>query len=66
MADSNMQPIFIFPEDMKKTSGKDAQRMNIMAAKAVAQAVRSTLGPKGMDKMIVDYTRRDAYRAPGS
>ncbi|MBS3119009.1 TCP-1/cpn60 chaperonin family protein [Candidatus Woesearchaeota archaeon] len=54
MADSNMQPIFIFPEDMKKTSGKDAQRMNIMAAKAVAQAVRSTLGPKGMDKMIVD------------
>ncbi len=48
------QPIFILPEDTKRTSGKDAQRNNIAAAKAVAQAVRTTLGPKGMDKMIVD------------
>jgi len=49
-----MQPIFILPEDTQRTSGKDAQRINIMAAKAVAQTVRTTLGPKGMDKMIVD------------
>ena len=42
------------PEDTKRTTGKDAQRNNIAAAKAVAQAVRTTLGPKGMDKMIVD------------
>ena len=42
------------PEDTKQTTGKDAQRNNIAAAKAVAQAVRTTLGPKGMDKMIVD------------
>ena len=49
-----MQPIFILPEDTKRTSGKDAQRNNIAAAKAVAQCVRTTLGPKGMDKMIVD------------
>jgi thermosome len=42
------------PEDTKRTTGKEAQRNNIMAAKAVAQAVRTTLGPKGMDKMIVD------------
>lgn len=51
---NNVQPVFILPEDTKRTSGKDAQRNNIAAAKAVAQAVRTTLGPKGMDKMIVD------------
>jgi len=51
---NNVQPIFIMPEDTKRTSGRDAQRNNIAAAKAVAQAVRTTLGPKGMDKMIVD------------
>ncbi|MFC1800863.1 thermosome subunit beta [Nanoarchaeota archaeon] len=54
MAEGNVQPIFILPEDTRRTSGKDAQRMNIMAAKAVAQTVRTTLGPKGMDKMLVD------------
>ncbi len=52
MAD-NIQPIFIMPEDTKRTTGKDAQHNNIAAAKAVAQTVRTTLGPKGMDKMIV-------------
>jgi len=51
---NNVQPIFIMPEDTKRTTGKDAQRNNIAAAKAVSQAVRTTLGPKGMDKMIVD------------
>ena len=51
---NNVQPIFILPEDTKRTTGKDAQHNNILAAKAVAQAVRTTLGPKGMDKMIVD------------
>ncbi|NQV91590.1 thermosome subunit, partial [Candidatus Woesearchaeota archaeon] len=50
----NIQPVFIFSEDTKRTTGKDAQRNNIMAARAVAQTVRTTLGPKGMDKMIVD------------
>ncbi len=51
---NNVQPIFILPEETKRTTGKDAQHNNIAAAKAVAQAVRTTLGPKGMDKMIVD------------
>ena len=51
---NTVQPIFILSEDTKRTTGKDAQRNNIMAAKAVAQTVRTTLGPKGMDKMIVD------------
>lgn len=54
MSNNNVQPIFILPEDTKRTSGREAQQNNIMAAKAVAQAVRTTLGPKGMDKMIVD------------
>jgi len=48
------QPIFILPEGSQRTTGKDAQRNNIAAAKAVAETVRTTLGPKGMDKMLVD------------
>ncbi len=48
------QPIFILPEGTLRNSGRDAQSRNIMAAKAVAESVRSTLGPKGMDKMLVD------------
>jgi archaeal chaperonin len=50
---NQIQPIFILPEDSKRTIGKDAQRNNIMAAKAVAETIRTTLGPKGMDKMLV-------------
>ncbi len=50
----NVQPIFILPEDTRRTIGKDAQRNNIAAARAVAETVRTTLGPKGMDKMLVD------------
>ena len=50
----NNQPIYILPSDSDRTVGKDAQRTNILAAKLVAEIVRSTLGPKGMDKMLVD------------
>lgn len=50
----NVQPIFILANDATRTSGREAQRMNIQAAKLVAETVRTTLGPKGMDKMIVD------------
>ena len=49
-----IQPIFILPEGYTRTSGKDAQRNNIAAAKAIANTVKSTLGPRGMDKMLVD------------
>ncbi|TKJ17743.1 thermosome subunit [Candidatus Woesearchaeota archaeon B3_Woes] len=54
MADnnSNIQPVFIMPEGTQRSQGRQAQRMNIMAAKLVAETVRTTLGPKGMDKMI--------------
>ncbi len=48
------QPIYILSEGTKRNRGRDAQNMNITAAKAVASAVRTTLGPKGMDKMLVD------------
>ncbi len=48
------QPILILREGSQRTKGREAQNNNIMAAKAVAAAVRTTLGPKGMDKMLVD------------
>lgn len=48
------QPILILKEGSSRTRGRDAQGANIAAAKAVANAVRTTLGPKGMDKMLVD------------
>ena len=50
----DVQPIFILPEGTQRTSGRTAQKNNIMAAKLVAETVRTTLGPKGMDKMLVD------------
>jgi thermosome len=48
------QPILILREGSSRTRGKDAQGSNFAAAKAVAGAVRTTLGPRGMDKMLVD------------
>ena len=48
------QPIFILPEGSERSSGKNAQSININAAILVADTVRTTLGPKGMDKMLVD------------
>ncbi|MDH5018958.1 thermosome subunit alpha [Halobacterium rubrum] len=50
------QPLIVLSEDSQRTSGEDAQSMNITAGKAVAESVRTTLGPKGMDKMLVDST----------
>jgi len=47
-------PVIILKEGSKRETGKDAQRKNILAAKAIAEAVRTTLGPKGMDKMLID------------
>ncbi len=47
-------PVVILKEGTKRDSGRKATQNNIAAAKAIAEAVRSTLGPKGMDKMLVD------------
>ena len=51
------QPIFILKEGTSRTRGKGAQSNNIAAAKAVADAVRTTLGPKGMDKIAERFLR---------
>lgn len=47
-------PIMVLKEGTTETKDKDAQRNNITAAKLVAEVVRSSLGPRGMDKMLVD------------
>ncbi|KXA93738.1 thermosome subunit [candidate division MSBL1 archaeon SCGC-AAA259E19] len=47
------QPVIVIPEDTERRKGKDAQGSNIRAAKVIGDAVRSTLGPRGMDKMLV-------------
>lgn len=46
-------PVLILKEGTGRTTGKEAQRNNITAAKIVAETVRTTLGPRGMDKMLV-------------
>ena len=48
------QQVVVLSDKANRTRGRDAQRMNIMAGRIVAEAVRTTLGPKGMDKMLVD------------
>ena len=47
------QPLFILNEDSERTRGEDAQSSNISAGKALSESVRTTLGPRGMDKMLV-------------
>ncbi|MHA2134059.1 MAG: thermosome subunit beta [Candidatus Thorarchaeota archaeon] len=51
---SQQVPVIVLREDTERTRGRDAQRNNIMAATVIAEAVRSALGPKGSDKMLVD------------
>ena len=46
-------PVLILKEGTSRSRGRDAQRSNIMAAKVLAETVRSTIGPRGMDKMMV-------------
>jgi len=53
MSSRGQQPLFILSENNERTKGQAAQDSNIRAGKAVANAVRTTLGPKGMDKMLV-------------
>ena len=47
-------PVLILKEGSSRSRGKEAQHSNIMAAKIVAETIKSALGPKGMDKMLVD------------
>ncbi len=48
------RPVLVLPEGTRRLVGRDAQRMNILAARVISEAVRTTLGPRGMDKMLVD------------
>ncbi|WP_319508034.1 thermosome subunit alpha [uncultured Methanolobus sp.] len=54
MAGYGNQPFIIVDPSKQRTTGKDALSMNIASAKAVASIVKTTLGPKGMDKMLVN------------
>ena len=54
MSNNNGQPVFILKEGSSETKGKEAQKNNIFAATLVAQLVKTSLGPRGMDKMLVD------------
>jgi len=51
---AGQQPIIVLREGTKRETGKGAQSNNIQAARAISESVKSTLGPKGMDKMLVD------------
>ncbi|MHC1630784.1 MAG: thermosome subunit alpha [Methanotrichaceae archaeon] len=59
MAGLSNAPIIILKEGHTRDTGKDARSKNILAAKTMAEMVRSTLGPKGMDKMMVDDATGD-------
>ncbi|MEM3519169.1 MAG: thermosome subunit beta [Candidatus Hadarchaeales archaeon] len=48
------RPVLVLQEGTRRLIGRDAQRMNIMAARVISESVRTTLGPRGMDKMLVD------------
>ena len=54
MANLTGQPVLILKEGTSRSRGRDAQRSNIAAAKIIAEVVKTTLGPRGMDKMLVD------------
>jgi len=51
---NDKQQVYVLPENVQRMLGQDAQRNNILAARIVADTVKTTLGPKGMDKMLVD------------
>jgi len=48
------QPVLILKEGTSRSRGKEAQRNNIMAARVIGEVLKTTLGPKGMDKMLID------------
>ncbi|MEM4733402.1 MAG: TCP-1/cpn60 chaperonin family protein, partial [Candidatus Bathyarchaeia archaeon] len=50
---SGTVPVLVLKEGTGRTTGRDAQRNNIMAAKIIAETVKTSLGPRGMDKMLV-------------
>ena len=51
-------PVLVLKEGTGRTTGRDAQKNNISAAKIIAEIVHTSLGPRGMDKMLVDQRCR--------
>jgi thermosome len=51
---SSGQPVLILKEGTSRSRGKEAQRNNIMAARVIGEVLKTTLGPRGMDKMLID------------
>ncbi|RLE84703.1 MAG: thermosome subunit, partial [Thermoprotei archaeon] len=47
-------PVLILKEGTTRKRGREAMQLNIMVAKAIAETIKSALGPKGMDKMLID------------
>ncbi|HIH89316.1 TPA: thermosome subunit [Candidatus Bathyarchaeota archaeon] len=54
MAYQGNQQVIVLKEDTKRSRGRDARRSNMMAGQIVAEVLKTTLGPRGMDKMLVD------------
>ena len=52
--DRNGQPVLILKEGTSRSRGKEAQKNNIMAARVIGEVLKTTLGPRGMDKMLID------------
>ncbi|MCW4050369.1 MAG: thermosome subunit beta [Candidatus Bathyarchaeota archaeon] len=48
------QPVIVLREDTERSKGRDARKSNMMAAQIIAEVLKTTLGPKGMDKMLID------------
>ena len=54
MAYMTGRPILILKEGTRRSRGREARRSNMLAARIIAEALKSTLGPRGMDKMLID------------
>jgi len=54
MAYMGGRPVIILKEDTQRSRGRDARRSNMMAARIIAEVLKTTLGPRGMDKMLID------------
>jgi thermosome len=48
------QPVIVLKEDTERSKGRDARKSNMMAAQIIAEVLKTTLGPRGMDKMLID------------
>jgi thermosome len=54
MATMGGRPVYILKEDTKRNRGQEARKSNMMAAQIIAEVLKTTLGPRGMDKMLID------------